>query len=80
MHTQERKRLEPLQNGQLWKIEHGYLYIVELGSRLIQYKMLREVNQRAAVTRLMRLEALVNFLRHSEAELVSDSHALAMMA
>ncbi len=61
----------PLQSGQMWKIEHGYLYIVELGNRLIHYKMLRQQDQRAAVTRMIGLEALVNYLRHSEAELVS---------
>jgi len=55
----------------MWKIEHGYLYIVELGNRLIHYKMLRQQDQRAAVTRMIGLEALVNYLRHSEAELVS---------
>ncbi len=55
----------------MWKIEHGYLYIVELGNRLIHYKMLRQPDQSEAVTRLIGLEALVNYLRHSEAELVS---------
>ena len=71
MQTQETKRLGPLQSGQMWKIEHGYVYIVELGNRLIHYKMLRQPDQSAAVTRLIGLEALVNYLRHSEAELVS---------
>lgn len=71
MTTTDVKRRGPLQSGQLWKIEHGYLYIVEFGHRLISYKLLRQPEQKAVVTRLIGLEALVNFLTHSEAELVS---------
>ena len=75
MQTHEIKPLGPLQNGQLWKIEHGfeygYLYIVELGNRLIHYRMLRQPDQKAALTKMIGLEALVNYLRQSEAELVS---------
>lgn len=59
-----------LQAGQLWKIEHGYIYIVELGKRLIQYKMLRYPNQRAVLTRLIGVEAFLNYLSQSEAQLV----------
>jgi len=70
MQTQESKRLAPLESGQLWKIEHGHLYIVELGNWVIHYKIFRHPGQRTAATNLMRLEALVNYLRQSEAELV----------
>ncbi len=55
----------------MWKVEHGYLYIVELGNHVIHYKMLKQPDQQGAVTRMMRLEALVNYLRLSEAELMS---------
>ena len=66
----EEKKLHGLEAGQLWKIEHGYLQIVELGKRHIHYRMLRKPNQRAAVTRLIGIEALLNYLRQSEAQLV----------
>jgi hypothetical protein len=69
MQLGESTRLQELEAGQLWKIEHGYVYIVELGKRLIRFKMLRHPNQRA-VTRLIGIEALLNYLRQSEAELV----------
>jgi hypothetical protein len=52
-------------------LEHGYVYIVELGKRLIHYKMLRNPNQRAAVIQLISIEALLRFLTQSEAELVA---------
>jgi hypothetical protein len=69
MQLGESTRLRELEAGQLWKIEHGYIYIVELGKRLIRFKMLRNPNQRA-VTRLIGIEALLNYLSQSEAELV----------
>ena len=59
-----------LEAGQLWRVEHGYVYIVELGKRLIHYKMLRQPNQ-IAVTRMIGIEALLNYLNQSEAELLT---------
>jgi hypothetical protein len=71
MKLDEKKLPQALEKGQVWKIEHGYVYIVELGKRLIHYRMVRHPNQKAALTRLIAIEAMANFLRHSEAELVS---------
>ena len=70
MEVEQQNRLHHLEAGQLWKLEHGYLYIVELGKRLIHYRMLKHPEQRAALTRMIGLEALLNYLRQSEAELV----------
>ena len=70
MEVEQQDRLRHLEAGQLWKLEHGYLYIVELGKRLIHYRMLRHPGQRAALTRMIGIEALLNYLRQSEAELV----------
>jgi hypothetical protein len=70
MQTEEKNCLRGLEAGQLWKVEHGYVYIVDLGRRLIQYKMLRNPNQKAVITKLIGMDALLNYLRHSEAELM----------
>jgi hypothetical protein len=70
MQTEVRNCSRPLEPGQLWRLEHGYVYIVELGKRLIHYKMLRNPNQRAVVTQLIGIEALLRFLNQSEAILV----------
>ena len=70
MHTDEKEVATGLENGQLWKVDEGYVYIVELGRRLIHYKMLRHPEQKATLTRLIGIEALLNFLRRSEAVLV----------
>jgi len=61
-----------LEKGQLWKLEHGYLYIVELGKRLIHYKLLRQPNQKAVATRLIGIGELLTYLKHNEAHLVED--------
>ena len=70
MQTEELNSSSPLQAWQLWRLEHGYVYIVELGKRLIHYKMLRNPNQRTVVTQLIGIEALLRFLNQSEAILV----------
>ena len=75
MQIAEPKRPQGLEKGQLWKIEHGYVYIAELGKRLIHYKMLRQLNQSTVLTSLISIDALIIFLRHSEAELVTDASA-----
>ncbi len=72
MRIEEACRPPRLEAGQLWKLEHGYIYIVELGKRLILYKMLRQPEQRAALTQMIRIEALMNFFVQNEAELVAD--------
>ena len=62
-----------LEPGQLWKMEHGYVYIVEQVKQHIHYKMLRHPDQSAALTRMIGIEALLRYLRQSEAELVGVS-------
>lgn len=62
--------MDTVQAGQLWKVEHGYVQVVEMGKRLIHYKMLRHPKQRAAVTRMISLEALLKYLQETEAQLV----------
>ena len=76
MQTTEKDRLHKLERGQLYKVEHGYVYIVELGKRLIHYKILRQAHTRAAVTQMIRIEALLNYLRQTEAVLVGSDAAV----
>ncbi|MGH7971223.1 MAG: hypothetical protein ACREIC_21090 [Limisphaerales bacterium] len=77
MQTEQNNGMRMLEAGQLWKVEQGYVYIVELGKRLIHYKMLRNPGQVAALTRLIGIEALLRYLAQSEAELVSGAGVLA---
>lgn len=74
MHA-ETRGVRRLEEGQLWKVEHGYVAIEQLGERLIQYKMLRQADTKAAITQFIRIEALQNFLSQTEAELVGRSES-----
>lgn len=60
-----------LAEGQLWKTDSTYVQIVELGKRLIHYKLLKDPQQTAAMTRLIRTDALAVYLRATEATLVN---------
>jgi hypothetical protein len=71
MHADEQNRLQKLAAGQLWRVEPGYLYIVERGDRIIRYKMVTAPSSRAAITQMVRIEAMLNFLKQSEAELIA---------
>ena len=63
---------QKLQPGQLWRLEHGYMRIVEVGDRLVHYKTLRQPDQRAAVTRMISVGALLKYLSHCEGQLMSS--------
>ncbi len=70
METETLNRSQQLQAGQLWRIEHGYVHIVEVGNRLVHYKTLRHPEQRAAVTRMIGLGSLLRYLSECEGVLV----------
>jgi len=77
MNTEKLRTPTQLEKGQLWKLDNGYLYIVELGKRLIHYKLLRQPNQRAVVTRLIGVQELLTYLKHAEATLVAEEPFIA---
>ena len=72
MQLGDTNRLKKLEAGQLWQIEHGYLYVVERGEQLIHFKMLRHPNQRAGETRMIGVEALLHYLQRSEGQLINE--------
>ncbi len=78
MTTDLRQRPREFETGQLWKVEHGYVYITERGTRHIQYKMLTDPEQRGAVTRFIGADALAIFLKHSEGRLVDSRNQRAL--
>jgi hypothetical protein len=61
----------PLEKGQLWKVDDAYLQIVELGKRLIHYKLMKKPDQKAVMTRMIGIEALAVYLRRNEAVLMT---------
>jgi hypothetical protein len=71
MRTVDTGRKQPLQPGQLWQLEQGYVEVVEVGKRLVHYKTLRQPDQRTAVTRMIGVEALLKYLTHCEGRLMA---------
>ncbi len=63
--------------GQLWRVDNGYVEIVDLGMRLIHYRLLRHPAQRAAITRLLAKDDLARYLNLARAELVEGQRELA---
>jgi hypothetical protein len=53
--------------GQAWRVDDAIVQIVEVGSRLVYYKHLRGTDQKAAVTRMIKIEALAAYLRTNDA-------------
>ena len=56
-------------NGQVWKTENAYIQIVELGKRLIDYRMMRQLGQ-SRRTQTSSIETMENYLKTNEARLV----------
>jgi hypothetical protein len=61
-----------LANGQLWKTEDAYIQIVELGKRLIDYRMMRQLGQ-SRRTQTSTIEMMENYLKKNEARLVKGN-------
>ncbi|HLH54721.1 MAG TPA: hypothetical protein VKY92_14000 [Verrucomicrobiae bacterium] len=51
-----------LRPGQLWKTDNGCILITHQGNRIIGYRKLRNREQKAALTNLIRPEALACYL------------------
>lgn len=72
MEIEETKSPHPLEKGQTWKLEHGYLHIVELSNRYVRYKILRQLQQRVATPSLIGVVELLIYLWHNEAKLMNE--------
>jgi hypothetical protein len=67
----ETKSSHRLAKGQIWKLRDGYVYIVEPGKRLVQYKLLRHQAQKGVMTRMVGISQLETYLAEHAAQLVS---------
>jgi hypothetical protein len=72
MKTSRKRAARPLAKGQLWQTKDSYVQIVELGKRLIHYKMPREIGQRAVKTHTVGIETLESYLKTNAARLVAE--------
>jgi len=60
-----------LAKGQVWKLKDIYVQIVELGHRLLHYRMLSFLGQRGVRTQVSGIDVMRHYLRSRRAELVS---------
>src|SRR6266571_1618318 len=68
--TNRTKKPSPaLAKGQLWKMDHTHIQIVDLGKMLVHYKMLRDLGQMRR-TQMSRIESMEDYLKTNEAQLV----------
>jgi hypothetical protein len=72
MKTNRKDGAPPLAKGQLWRTENAYVQIVEMGKRLIHYKMPRALGQRAVRTHTVGIETLAGYLKTHRARLVEE--------
>ena len=72
MEIEATKSPHPLEKGQTWQLEHGYLRIVELGNRYVHYKILRQLQQHVATPSLIGVVELLIYLWHNEAKLINE--------
>jgi len=61
-----------LAKGQLWKLNHAYIQIVELGKRLIHYRMVRHLGQMRR-TQTSGIDTMEDYLKTHEARLVKGA-------
>jgi hypothetical protein len=66
------KALPALARGQLWKTESGYIQIVDLGKRLIDYRMMRQLGQ-SRRTQTSTIETMEQYLKTNEARLMKGN-------
>ena len=59
-----------LAKGQLWKLNHAYIQIVELGKRLIHYKMLSHLREPGVRTQMSGIDTMWGYLKTRHARLV----------
>jgi len=69
------KPLPPLQKGQLWKTDIGYIQIQDIGKRLIDYKMMKELGKKAVRTQATSIDTLKEYLKTQKAVLAKASAA-----
>jgi hypothetical protein len=56
--------------GQLWKMNHFYIQIVDLGKKLIHYRMLSDLKEHGARIKTSEVEVMWDYLKSRGAQLI----------
>lgn len=62
--------LPRLAKGQLWKLKHIYIQIVELGKRILEYRMLSDPSESGVRTKTSEIQTMWAYLQSRSARLV----------
>jgi hypothetical protein len=65
-----KKAAQGLAKGQVWRLKHVYIRIVELGKRLLEYKMLDSPEQKGVRTQMSSVEVMHEYLETRHARLL----------
>ena len=65
-----KKAFPALAAGQLWKMKHAYVQIVELGKQIIRFKMMKNLSESGARIQISAFETLYGYLKARQARLV----------
>ena len=68
-----KKRFPALAAGQLWKMKHAYVQIVELGKRIIHFKMMKRLGEAGVRTQISAFETLYGYLKARQARLIRST-------
>jgi hypothetical protein len=72
----EAKVVRALAKGQIWKLNHVYIQIVELGKTLLHYRMLDSLGQRGVRTQISGIDTMWSYLRTRHAQLIRSEASL----
>jgi hypothetical protein len=65
-----------LAKGQLWQLKHFYIQIVQLGKRLLEYRMLSAPDESGVRTKQSGVDTMWGYLRSRHARLVKAPQAV----
>ncbi len=68
-----KKSFPSLAKGQLWKMKHAYVQIVELGKTIIHFKMMKRLGEAGVRIQMSAIETLQGYLKARQARLVSTT-------
>ena len=71
-----KKTFPALAKGQLWKMKHAYVLIVELGRQIIHFKMMERLGETGVRTQVSALDTLYRYLQARDAHLVRTSASI----
>ena len=64
------KNLPRLAKGQLWKLKHVYIQIVESGKRLLEFRMLSDLSESGVRPKMSGVKTMWRYLQTREARLM----------